>query len=83
MKKKTVDFLPNFDEKEQEPTVLPAAYPNLLVNGTSGIGVGMATTIPPHNLTEVLNSAIAILDNPAIDIDELIENYISGPDFPD
>ncbi len=79
--KKTVDMRPNFDEKEMEPTVLPARYPNLLVNGTTGIGVGMATSIPPHNLTEVINATVALLDKPTITVTELMEQ-LPGPDFP-
>lgn len=79
--KETVDFAPNYDGKEQEPVVLPSRVPNLLVNGSSGIAVGMATNIPPHNLTEVINGCIAMVDNPEITIDELIE-IIPGPDFP-
>jgi DNA gyrase subunit A len=73
--------MPNFDETENEPTVLPARYPNLLVNGSSGIAVGMATNIPPHNLNEVINGVIALIDKPDIEINELIQ-YIKGPDFP-
>jgi DNA gyrase subunit A len=79
--KKTVDMRPNFDEKEMEPTVLPARYPNLLVNGTTGIGVGMATSIPPHNLTEIINATVALLDKPTIIVNELME-HLPGPDFP-
>ena len=84
--KDTVDFIPNFDETEEEPVVLPSRYPNLMVNGTSGIAVGMATNIPPHNLREVINAVIKIIDNKVIDnrdteIDELME-IIKGPDFP-
>ena len=81
IEKNTVDFAPNFDEKRKEPTVLPTRIPTLLVNGSSGIAVGMATNIPPHNLTEVLNGAIAQIDNPDITVEELME-YIQGPDFP-
>ena len=77
----TVDFQPNYDEKYQEPRVLPAKFPNLLVNGSGGIAVGMATSIPPHNLGEVCDGVLAYLDNPAIDLDELLE-IIPGPDFP-
>ena len=77
----TVDFQPNYDGREQEPVVLPAKFPNLLVNGAGGIAVGMATNIPPHNLGEVIDACIAYLDNPAIDIAELIE-IVPGPDFP-
>ena len=79
--KETVDFLPNFDGTEEEPVVLPARYPNLLVNGADGIAVGMATNIPPHNLAEVIDGTIAMIDNPDITIDELME-YIPAPDFP-
>ncbi len=79
--KDTVDFYPNFDETLEQPTVLPARYPNLLVNGTGGIAVGMATNIPPHNLGDVVNATVAYIDNPDITIDELIE-HIKGPDFP-
>lgn len=79
--KETVDFLPNFDGTEEEPFVLPARFPNLLVNGADGIAVGMATNIPPHNLGEVIDATIALMDNPEITIDELI-NYIPSPDFP-
>ncbi|CTP87308.1 DNA gyrase subunit A [Xanthomonas translucens pv. poae] len=79
--KETVDFQPNYDEKELEPTVMPTRFPNLLVNGSAGIAVGMATNIPPHNLTETINACIALIDNPQIDVDGLME-YIPGPDFP-
>ncbi len=79
--KDTVDFSPNYDGSLEEPTVLPARFPNLLVNGSSGIAVGMATNIPPHNLGEVCDAAIALIGNPAIEIDELME-HVSGPDFP-
>ncbi len=79
--KDTVDFQPNYDEKELEPTVMPTRVPNLLVNGAAGIAVGMATNIPPHNLREVVDATIALIDDPAIDIDGLME-YIPGPDFP-
>lgn len=79
--KDTVDFKPNFDEHEMEPVVLPSRFPNLLVNGSSGIAVGMATNIPPHNLTEVINGIIAMIDNPEITIEEL-SKFILGPDFP-
>jgi len=81
IEKETVDFMPNFDESRKEPVVLPARFPHLLVNGSNGIAVGMATNIPPHNLTEVINGIIAVIDNPEITIDELME-YIPGPDFP-
>ena len=79
--KETVDFSPNYDGTESIPDVLPTLIPNLLVNGSSGIAVGMATNIPPHNLDEVINAAIALLDNPDAEIDDLME-YIQGPDFP-
>ena len=79
--KETVDYIPNYDGTEREPAVLPARLPNLLVNGSSGIAVGMATNIPPHNLTEVINACIALLENEDLSVDELIE-YIPGPDFP-
>ena len=77
----TVDFQPNYDEKYQEPRVLPGKFPNLLVNGSGGIAVGMATSIPPHNLGEVCDALIAYIDNPAIELDEIME-IIPGPDFP-
>ncbi|TWG98471.1 DNA gyrase subunit A [Mesorhizobium sp. J18] len=79
--KETVDFQDTYDSSAQEPKVLPARYPNLLVNGSGGIAVGMATNIPPHNLTEVVNGCIALIDNPAIDLAELL-TIIPGPDFP-
>ncbi len=79
--KDTVDFMPNYDETVMEPSVLPARYPNLLVNGANGIAVGMATNIPPHNLGEVLDACCAYIDNPNITIDDLI-NIVPGPDFP-
>ena len=79
--KETVDFSPNYDGTEDIPDVLPSLVPNLLVNGSSGIAVGMATNIPPHNLNEVTNAAIALLDDPDIEIDSLME-HIQGPDFP-
>ncbi len=79
--KNTVDFMPNFDETLMQPTVLPARYPNLLVNGSGGIAVGMATNIPPHNLGEVIDAYVALIDNPDISIEELMA-YIPGPDFP-
>ena len=79
--KNTVDFTPNFDETLMQPTVLPARYPNLLVNGSNGIAVGMATNIPPHNLGETIDAFVAMIDNPDITIDELM-TYIPGPDFP-
>lgn len=79
--KDTVDFAPNFDESEKEPVILPSRFPNILVNGTMGIAVGMATNIPPHNLGEVIDGCIAYIDNPDIDLDDLMQ-YIKGPDFP-
>ncbi|MGB3380235.1 MAG: DNA gyrase subunit A [Rhodanobacter sp.] len=79
--KETVDFGPNYDESEHEPLVLPTRVPNLLVNGSAGIAVGMATNIPPHNLNEVIAATIALIDEPALSIDELM-HYIPGPDFP-
>ena len=79
--KETVDYLPNFDETRKEPVVLPSRFPNLLVNGSSGIAVGMATNIPPHNLTEVINACVCVLEKPEASMSELLE-HISGPDFP-
>ena len=79
--KDTVNFVPNFDESEREPEVLPSRFPNILVNGTTGIAVGMATNIPPHNLGEVIDGCVAYIDNPDIDVDGLMK-YIKGPDFP-
>ena len=79
--KDTIDFVPNFDESEKEPSILPSRFPNILVNGTMGIAVGMATNIPPHNLGEVIDGCIAYIDNPEIDTDGLMK-YIKGPDFP-
>jgi DNA gyrase subunit A len=79
--KDTVDFQPNYDGREREPVVLPAKYPNLLVNGAGGIAVGMATNIPPHNLGEVIDACVALIDNPGLSIDDLI-GIIPGPDFP-
>ncbi len=79
--KETVNWDPNFDESRQEPRVLPSRFPNLLVNGSSGIAVGMATNIPPHNLREVINAAICVLDNPEADLNDLME-HVKGPDFP-
>jgi DNA gyrase subunit A len=77
----TVDFVPNYDESKREPLVLPARFPNLLVNGSAGIAVGMATNIPPHNLGEVVNAVVAYLDKPSISVDELMK-HVKGPDFP-
>ncbi|HBK55154.1 MAG TPA: DNA gyrase subunit A, partial [Xanthomonadales bacterium] len=79
--KETVDFQPNYDEKETEPTVMPTRVPNLLVNGSAGIAVGMATNIPPHNLSEVIDATVALIDDPEIEIDDLMR-FIPGPDFP-
>lgn len=79
--KDTVNFMPNFDESTKEPVVLPSRFPNILVNGTMGIAVGMATNIPPHNLSEVIDGCVAYIDNPDIDLDGLMK-YIKGPDFP-
>lgn len=81
IEKETVDFVPNFDETLQEPTVLPSRFPNLLVNGTSGIAVGMATNIPPHNLGEVVAAISALIDNPDLGSEQLLK-YVKGPDFP-
>lgn len=80
--KDTVNFVPNYDGEETEPEVLPARFPNLLVNGTTGIAVGMATNIPPHNLGEVIDAILAVSHNPDITVIELMDNYIKGPDFP-
>ena len=79
--KETVDFVPNYDESEYEPQVLPTRVPNLLINGSAGIAVGMATNIPPHNLTEVVNATIALIDNPDLTLDEIMA-WLPGPDFP-
>ncbi|MBK8755235.1 MAG: DNA gyrase subunit A [Candidatus Competibacteraceae bacterium] len=81
LEKETVDFVPNYDESEREPTVFPTRLPNLLVNGSSGIAVGMATNIPPHNIGEVVDACIALIDDPTLRISDLI-HYIPGPDFP-
>ncbi len=81
IEKETVDFVPNYDDKIPEPDVLPSRFPNLLVNGSAGIAVGMATNIPPHNLTEVIDGIIAVIDDPLITIEELM-THIQGPDFP-
>jgi len=80
--KDTIKFVPNYDGEEQEPEVLPARIPNLLINGSTGIAVGMATNIPPHNLGEVIDGILALIDNPEIEVVELMNNYIQGPDFP-
>ena len=79
--KDTVDFQDNYDGKEQEPTVLPARFPNMLVNGAGGIAVGMATNIPPHNLGEVIDATLALIDDPDLSSEELME-FVPGPDFP-
>lgn len=81
LEKETIDFIPNYDDSMEEPSVLPAKLPLLLVNGSSGIAVGMATNIPPHNLSEIIDALVALIDNPQLTIDELIR-YIPGPDFP-
>ncbi len=81
LEKETVDFIPNYDESESEPAVLPTRFPALLVNGSSGIAVGMATNIPPHNLTEILNACVAMIDQPDISVGELMQ-HVPGPDFP-
>jgi DNA gyrase subunit A len=81
LEKDTVDFTPNYDESEYEPQVMPTRVPNLLVNGSAGIAVGMATNIPPHNLTEVVNATIALIDDPSLDVEGIME-YLPGPDFP-
>lgn len=80
--KETIDFQDNYDGEEQEPVVLPSRFPNVLVNGATGIAVGMATNIPPHNLNETIDASIAVMENPDITILELMESYIQGPDFP-
>src|SRR5690606_33275558 len=79
--KDTVDFTPNFDDRLQEPEVLPARLPNLLINGSSGIAVGMATNIPPHNLREVVDACVHLIDNPDCEIEDL-RQFVRGPDFP-
>src|SRR5437667_5458232 len=79
--KETVDFKPNYDDKEQEPEVLPTRVPNLLINGSSGIAVGMATNVPPHNLTEIIDATIALIRNPALPLAKIME-MVPGPDFP-
>ncbi|MDX5660384.1 DNA gyrase subunit A [Clostridioides difficile] len=81
IEKETVDFKPNFDESLKEPSVLPARYPNLLVNGSNGIAVGMATSIPPHNLAEVIDATVYLIDNPECSVEDLIK-FVKGPDFP-
>ncbi|NIR59187.1 MAG: DNA gyrase subunit A, partial [Gammaproteobacteria bacterium] len=79
--KETVDFVPNYDETELEPSVLPTRLPNLLVNGSAGIAVGMATNVPPHNLAETVNALIALIDDPMLGVAQLMEQ-VPGPDFP-
>jgi len=81
IEKETVDFVPNFDESEQEPVVLPTRIPNLLVNGSSGIAVGMATNIPPHNLKEIVEAAILLIENPEATLKQVMK-IVPGPDFP-
>jgi len=81
LEKETVDFTPNYDESELEPQVMPTRVPNLLVNGSAGIAVGMATNIPPHNINEVINATIALIDNPDMSVEELMV-FLPGPDFP-
>ncbi|MBQ7198402.1 MAG: DNA gyrase subunit A, partial [Selenomonadaceae bacterium] len=81
IEKETVDFVPNYDESLKEPSVLPAKFPQLLVNGTSGIAVGMATNIPPHNMGEVIDATLLLIDNPDAELGDLMEK-IQGPDFP-
>lgn len=81
IEKDTVDYMPNYDETKEEPSVLPARYPNLLVNGSTGIAVGMATNIPPHNLSEVIDGAVCLIENPQAELPELMQ-HIKGPDFP-
>lgn len=82
IQKDTIDYQDNYDSTEREPIFLPARFPNLLVNGSSGIAVGMATNIPPHNLSETIDAVLAVSENPEITVDELMESYIYGPDFP-
>ena len=79
--KETVDFIPNYDDSRKEPSVLPSRFPNLLVNGSTGIAVGMATNIPPHNLGEVIDAVNFVIDNPDASLDDIMK-YIKGPDFP-
>ena len=81
LKLDTVDFVPSYDESRTEPTVLPSKFPNLLVNGATGIAVGMATSIPPHNLREICDALIRVIDEPDVSIDELMD-IVEGPDFP-
>lgn len=81
IEKETVDFIPNFDDRKKEPHVLPSRFPNILVNGSSGIAVGMATNIPPHNLTEIINATVCVIRNPDAELDDIME-YLKGPDFP-
>src|SRR5438128_11039800 len=81
IEKDTVDFVPNFAESTVEPVVLPTRIPNLLINGSNGIAVGMATNIPPHNLTEIVDATITLVNNPAAQLAELLK-FVQGPDFP-
>src|SRR5271170_5535752 len=81
LEKDTVDMVPNYDETKKEPTVFPAKFPNLLCNGSSGIAVGMATNIPPHNLNELIQATLLVLDNPTVSVDDLMK-VMPGPDFP-
>ncbi|MDO4799243.1 MAG: DNA gyrase subunit A [Bacillota bacterium] len=81
IEKETVDFVPNFDETEKQPVVMPARFPNLLVNGSNGIAVGMATSIPPHNLSEIIDAIVHLIDHPDAEVEELMD-YVKGPDFP-
>lgn len=81
IEKETVDYMPNYDDSRKEPVVLPSRFPNLLVNGSTGIAVGMATNIPPHNLREVIDGMCCLIDNPDAGLEELME-HIKGPDFP-
>src|SRR5689334_13095947 len=81
IEKETVDFVPNYDASESEPSVMPARFPNLLVNGSAGIAVGMATNVPPHNLTEIINACLAVLEDPEVTLAELMQ-HVPGPDFP-
>ena len=81
LNKNTVPFIDNFDDTEKEPSVLPAKFPNILVNGATGISAGYATDIPPHNLSEVIDATLKIIDKPSVTVEELM-NFVKGPDFP-
>jgi DNA gyrase subunit A len=81
IEKETVDFIPNYDDSANEPVILPSRFPNLLVNGSAGIAVGMATNIPPHNLSEVIDGVVMLIDNPEAGVNDLMQ-VIKGPDFP-